>query len=48
MALKIEADLCTACSACESECPNEAIWEDLETDVFAIDPDKCSECVGFH
>ena len=45
MALKILAD-CTNCSACEPECPNEAISEGA--DIFIIDPDKCTECEGFH
>jgi len=32
--------------ACEPECPNEAISEGIE--VFVIDPELCTECVGFH
>ena len=39
-------DECIACGACEDECPNGAIQ--LGDDVFAIDPDLCSECVGLH
>ena len=39
-------DECIACGACEGECPNDAIA--LGEEVFAIDPDLCSECVGFH
>jgi ferredoxin len=31
---------------CEPECPNEAISEGEET--FVIDPQLCTECVGFH
>jgi len=35
---------CIACGACEGECPNDAI--SLGDEIFAIDPDRCSECVG--
>jgi ferredoxin len=38
-------DECILCGACEAECPNEAISEG--EDLFVIDPDKCTECVGF-
>ncbi len=44
MAFKITED-CISCAACESECPNAAISEG--DDRFVIDPDKCTECVGF-
>ncbi|MBD3236368.1 MAG: YfhL family 4Fe-4S dicluster ferredoxin [Candidatus Eisenbacteria bacterium] len=44
MALKITED-CIACGACEAECPNSAISPGDE--FYTIDPDKCSECVGF-
>jgi ferredoxin len=44
MAYQIIADNCTACGACEAECPNNAISP--KGDVFAIDPDKCTECQG--
>ena len=44
MALKITDD-CTSCGACEPECPNEAISEG--EDIFIIDSDLCTECVGF-
>ncbi len=37
---------CINCGACEPECPNEAISEGDE--VFVIDPDKCTECVGHY
>ena len=37
---------CIACGSCESECPNEAISEGDE--FYVIDPDKCTECVGFY
>jgi ferredoxin len=43
MALKITKD-CTNCGACETECPNFAIFEGK--DIFEINPDLCSECVG--
>ncbi len=45
MAFKITED-CIACAACESECPNEAISEGDE--LFVIDPNKCTECVGWY
>ena len=45
MALKITDD-CTNCDACVSECPNEAISEG--DDIYIINPDLCTECVGFH
>lgn len=37
---------CINCGACEPECPNEAISEG--DDLYVIDPDLCTECVGFH
>ena len=44
MAYKIVPDLCNACGACESECPNRAISH-IEK-LFTIDATKCQECVG--
>lgn len=44
MAYQIIAANCTACGACEFECPSKAI--SMSGDVFAIDPDKCTECKG--
>ena len=43
MAYKITEE-CISCGACEAECKNEAISEGEE--IYAIDPDKCTECVG--
>ncbi len=37
---------CINCGACEPECPNNAITQG-ET-IFVIDPQLCTECVGFH
>jgi ferredoxin len=37
---------CINCGVCEPECSNEAISEGEET--FVIDPQLCTECVGFH
>jgi len=37
-------DECINCAVCEPECPNEAISEGDE--IFEIDPNKCTECVG--
>lgn len=45
MAYMIVRDQCTSCSACEPECPNEAISE-TDDGVYAIDPAKCLECEG--
>ena len=39
-------DECINCGACEPECPNNAISEGDE--YFVIDPNLCTECVGFH
>ncbi len=39
-------DDCINCGVCEPECPNEAISEGDST--FVIEPNLCSECVGFH
>jgi ferredoxin len=44
MALLITED-CINCVKCEGECPNEAISPG--EDVFVIDPEKCTECVGY-
>lgn len=43
MATMITSD-CINCGACEPECPNEAISEGQ--DIYVIDPNKCTECVG--
>ena len=45
MATHITAE-CINCGACEPECPNEAITQG--PDIFVIDPERCTECVGFH
>jgi ferredoxin len=37
-------DECINCDVCEPECPNEAIYQGEE--IYEIDPDKCTECVG--
>jgi ferredoxin len=37
-------DDCINCDVCEPECPNEAIY--LGAEIYEIDPDKCTECVG--
>jgi ferredoxin len=36
---------CINCGACEDECPNGAI--SMGEEVFVIEPDLCTECVGF-
>lgn len=43
MALMI-TDECINCDVCEPECPNGAICQGDE--IYEIDPDKCTECVG--
>ncbi|MGZ5031852.1 MAG: YfhL family 4Fe-4S dicluster ferredoxin [Usitatibacter sp.] len=43
MALKI-TDICINCDVCEPECPNGAI--SMGPDIYVIDPQKCTECVG--
>lgn len=45
MALKIDAT-CINCDMCDPECPNEAIT--LGAEIYEIDPDKCTECVGHY
>ncbi len=43
MALWI-TDECINCDVCEPECPNQAI--SMGPDIYVIDPDRCTECVG--
>jgi ferredoxin len=43
MALQI-TDECINCDVCEPECPNKAISQGEV--IFAIDPLKCTECIG--
>jgi len=43
MAMKIVEE-CINCGACEPECPNQAIT--AGDDIYIIDPEKCTECVG--
>ena len=43
MALMITDD-CINCTVCEPECPNNAI--SAGDDLYVIDADKCTECVG--
>ena len=43
MALKITEE-CINCDVCEPVCPNEAIYMGVE--IYEIDPDRCTECVG--
>lgn len=47
MALRIVKDNCIGCTACELVCPNEAIYE-LAGGLRAINPERCTECVGFY
>ena len=43
-------DECINCGVCEPECPNNAIddGEGEGLDFYYIDPELCTECVGFH
>ncbi|WII95388.1 YfhL family 4Fe-4S dicluster ferredoxin [Moraxella haemolytica] len=43
MALKITQE-CINCDVCEPVCPNEAI--SAGDDIYVIDPNLCTECVG--
>ncbi|MDD2800126.1 MAG: YfhL family 4Fe-4S dicluster ferredoxin [Methylobacter sp.] len=45
MALFINEE-CVLCTACEPECPNGAISRGK--DIYVIDPNLCTECVGFY
>ena len=45
MALIIN-DECINCDVCEPECPNAAITQG--DDIYEIDPEKCTECVGHY
>ena len=45
MALMI-TDECINCDVCEPECPNQAIY--LGQEIYEIDPNKCTECVGHY
>jgi len=45
MALMI-TDECINCDVCEPECPNDAI--SLGQEHYAIEPARCTECVGHH
>ncbi len=44
MALKIVADLCTACGDCEPDCPTASIKP--KKGVYVIDANSCTECEG--
>ncbi len=45
MALMITEE-CINCDVCEPVCPNEAIYMGVE--IYEIDPNLCTECVGHH
>lgn len=44
MALKIVAELCTACGDCEPDCPTASIR--TKKGVYVINADTCTECDG--
>ncbi|MDJ0763828.1 MAG: YfhL family 4Fe-4S dicluster ferredoxin [Myxococcota bacterium] len=39
---------CINCGACDETCPVSAISEDVENSIRVIDPERCTECVGFY
>lgn len=45
MAYRISQE-CVSCGSCEPECPNMAISQG--TEYYIIDPEKCTECLGFY
>ncbi|PAJ72352.1 ferredoxin [Pseudoalteromonas sp. NBT06-2] len=45
MALLIN-NKCINCDMCDPECPNQAIT--LGKEIFEIDPEKCTECIGHY
>lgn len=47
MAYMITED-CIACGLCEPVCENRAISLASEGDVYVINPDLCTQCVGFY
>lgn len=47
MALFITQD-CINCDICEPECPNEAISYSVAQKNYQINPDLCTECIGFY
>lgn len=44
MAFKIVTSTCSACGACEFECPNAAI--SMKGDTYVIKAASCTECDG--
>jgi ferredoxin len=44
MAMKIDADLCTACGDCEPECPTASI--SVKKGMYKINAEECTECEG--
>jgi ferredoxin len=45
-------DICISCDACLDECPTESIVDNDENptgeDIYHVDPQTCTECVGDH
>lgn len=44
MAMKITTSTCTACGACEFECPTASIT--MKNDSYVISAKSCTECDG--
>jgi ferredoxin len=39
---------CINCGACADVCPTKAIFEDQDLGRHVVDPDRCTECLGFY
>jgi len=46
MPYKIIQEECWRCGECEWGCPTGAVYRDVWSKKYVIDPDKCTECVG--
>lgn len=44
MAVTVDLEKCTGCSACISSCPTEALEMNEAGDKVVVDDDKCIDC----